>query len=94
VLDVAITDEAQAASYVRNIANPSSRPTLIYPSPVATAEVYLGTNTGGNGDRLRSIVQGAAGAQSFERTGWVKAVAGGEPDPGVLAALRSVWSTR
>jgi hypothetical protein len=90
-LDVAITAGAPATPYLTGVAASSNKPVLIYPSPVATAEIYLGTAGTANGRRLSAVIFSKTGTDALRAGGWVPAKQGGEPDPGVLAALRSLW---
>lgn len=66
---------------------------VIYPSPVASADVLLGTVPGKRADRLTEIVRGRESREALQRLGW-RAPAGsasGLPDAGLLAALRGTW---
>lgn len=94
--------EAEAAPAVaRSAANP--KPALLYPDPVATADVVLGTTDGRAAELLREVVAGPVGKRALAATGWH--VAGqplapgidptrslpdgsGLPSAGVLEALR------
>lgn len=80
------------------------KPTLLYPSPVATADVVLATGGGPAGRLLTELVSGEQGRRELAGNGW--RVAGevrsrgvaatpvlprgnGLPSPGLLAALRT-----
>jgi hypothetical protein len=94
--------EAEAApALARTATNP--KPALLYPDPVATADVVLGTTGGRAAELLREVVAGPVGKRALATTGW--RVAGeplapgidptrslpdgsGLPSAGVLEALR------
>lgn len=94
--------EAEAAPAVaRTAANP--KPALLYPDPVATADVVLGTTDGRAAELLREVVAGPVGKRALATTGWrvpgQPLAAGidptrtlpedsGLPSAGVLEALR------
>lgn len=94
--------EAEAAPAVaRSAANP--KPALLYPEPVTTADVVLGTTDGRAGELLREVVTGPVGRRAMAAGGWRVAgqplapgidparslpAASGLPSPGVLEALR------
>ena len=97
--------EAEAGPLVAASARPE-KPLLIYPSPVATADVVLGSVPGGPSRRLAELVRGEGGREALAATGWrvpgqpraagVAANPGlpagsGLPRPGTLAALRQAW---
>jgi hypothetical protein len=72
--------------------------TVIYPSPVATADVYLGTIGSKRGSRLAEILGGDVGRAALTKAGWTMSNAGLQPvsylpTPGLLAALRSKWAS-
>jgi hypothetical protein len=106
VEDALATTEAELISGLAGYAR-TPRPTLIYPSPVMTADLVLATVPGRAGERLRDAL-GDAVKKELPKQGWH--VSGGEgaggkgpvptaplppanglPDPGVLAALRNAW---
>ena len=68
--------------------------TVLYPAPMATADVVLATVPGDRGDRLRDTVTGTARDALFD-AGWDKPDAAGLPptdglpSPGLLDALRA-----
>lgn len=78
------------------------KPTLLYPSPVVTADVVLGTTGGRSAEVLTELVSGAVGRRALAEAGWhVRGEAlahglrpdplptqSGLPSPGVLDALR------
>jgi hypothetical protein len=97
------TVEADAAPVLAGSAR-QSKPLLLYPSPVTTADVVLATVPGRAGDRLRDVVPGAV-RDLLADHGW-RVVGGkpgtapvqpplpatsGMPDPGLLEALRQAW---
>jgi hypothetical protein len=67
---------------------------VLYPAPMATADVVLATVPGDRGDRLRDIVTGTA-RDALLHAGWDKPDAAGLPptdglpSPGLLDALRA-----
>jgi Bacterial extracellular solute-binding protein len=86
--------EAEVVPALNAYARPD-KPVLIYPSPVATADLVLAVVPGRAGERLRDIVGDMA--EELVDLGW-KPGAGpalpaddGLPEPGVLDALRQVW---
>jgi hypothetical protein len=102
-VDIVGTTEADAGPQIATAATPE-KPVVLYPRPVATADVVLapvaGTRVTGT---LRNLVEGA-GARALAETGWrvegEAPVAGidsavdlpptdGLPTPGVLEALRT-----
>lgn len=95
--------EAEAGPLLARSAR-AEKPQLIYPSPVATADVVLGTGRGRRADLLREVVAGGIGAKALASSGWrvdgqprargVPAAPAlpsnsGLPSPGVLEALRA-----
>lgn len=81
----------------------SPKPALLYPEPVATADVVLGTTGGRAAQLLRELVAGPAGKRALSASGWrvpgetlapgldpsrALPPASGLPSPGVLEALR------
>lgn len=99
--DAVGTLEAEAGPLLATASNKNVG--LLYPSPVATADVVLATTGGRAADLLTAIVSGAPGRRALARSGWrvagEPAAAGvpGEPElpaasnlpePGVLDALR------
>jgi hypothetical protein len=83
------------------------RLSIIYPSPLATADVVLAVPIGSDGeDRLRDLLESDEGASALAGAGWrvegLPTLDGvptepdlppdnGLPRPGVLQALRSLW---
>jgi hypothetical protein len=92
--DVVYTTEATAQSVLAGAANKNVA-TVLYPAPVTTANVELGTIA--NADRkktakLAKIVGGRAGAKALADAGWKPpSQQQGTTDPGILAALRVAW---
>lgn len=101
--DVVGTTEAEAGPLMAAAARPD-KPQLIYPSPVATADVVLATASGER-RRVAEVVEGDAGRAALAETGW--RVAGrarargvgddpalppsnGLPDAGVLETVRGL----
>jgi hypothetical protein len=97
--------EAQAGPLVASAARPD-KPLLIYPSPVATADVVLGSGPGGRSRRLADLVRAGAGQAALAATGWrvpgrprpagtgaapALPAGSGLPRPGTLDALRQAW---
>jgi len=95
--------EAEAGPALRTARVP--KPVLLYPSPVATADVVLATTDDRTGELLAELVSGANGRRALARSGWrvegERPVAGirGEialprtsnlPEPGVLQALSQI----
>lgn len=93
--------EAEAGPLLVGARN--AKPVLIYPSPVTTADVVLGTTGGRAGELLADLVSGPSGGRALAASGWrvegVSPVAGVRtsvqlpptsnlPEPGVLDALR------
>ncbi|MGI8685699.1 MAG: hypothetical protein ACR2MO_11550 [Acidimicrobiales bacterium] len=79
------------------------KPVLLYPEPVATADVVLATTDGRPGDRLAELVSGTTARRALADAGWrvegekpaagiktsvLLPPAGNLPAPGVLDALR------
>jgi hypothetical protein len=71
---------------------------VLYPSPMAVAEVVLAPTEGSSaGARLRDLLGSPAGAEALAAAGWQVAEPGtspvdpGLPRPGVLEALRERW---
>ena len=96
--------EAEAGPLVAASARPD-KPLLLYPAPVATADVVLGTPGGKAGQLLAEVVAGSEGRRALAAAGWRVPDEGrapgvpatpplppgsGLPAPGVLDALRSV----
>ncbi|MGH9282456.1 MAG: hypothetical protein ACRD0S_05915, partial [Acidimicrobiales bacterium] len=75
--------EAEAGPLLDRSARPE-KPDLLYPSPVATADVVLATATGRPAELLAELVAGAGGRVLAEE-GW--RVAGEDAAPGLDAAL-------
>ena len=70
---------------------------VIYPSPVATADVYLGTIDSDRAARLVELLEGELGTAALRRAGWkvddtslppVSFL----PTPGLLTVLRDRWA--
>ncbi len=105
--DAVGTTEAQAAPLLERSPARSSALTLLYPSPVATADVVLGLPAGRRAaERLASILRGPDGEAALAAGGWrvegQPAAPGipdqpalpsddGLPSAGALAALRQLW---
>ena len=96
--------EAEAGPLLARSARPE-KPELIYPAPVATADVVLGTVRGRRARLLTELVGEDVGRRALAAAGWrvqgqrrppgVPAApplppGSGLPDPGVLEALRQV----
>ncbi|MDP9070319.1 MAG: hypothetical protein M3N68_03350, partial [Actinomycetota bacterium] len=69
LLDAYAGLEAEAAPLVATSAQPD-KPLLIYPSPVATADVVLGSVPGPRSRRLAELVASRAGRMALATTGW------------------------
>jgi hypothetical protein len=100
--DAVGTLEAEAGPVLARSARPS-KPDLLYPAPVATADVVLATPAGRAADLLAELVEGSAGRRSLARAGWrvegqpradgipaepALPPSKGLPPPGLLSALR------
>lgn len=85
--------EAVAAPLLDRSAR-ADKPTAIYPSPMATADVVLGTVPGPAGELLVELVSGGTGRTALLRNGWRPAdapdAASALPAAGVLDAIREV----
>lgn len=71
-----------------------SEATVIYPSPVANADVVLGTTDTDRGRRLAEVVTAGPLRDDLVEAGW-KGPAGGStglPSPGLLSVLRDRWT--
>ncbi|HWC09857.1 MAG TPA: hypothetical protein VG455_01405, partial [Acidimicrobiales bacterium] len=100
--DAVGTTEAEAVPLVSNSARRDAL-TLLYPSPMATADVVLATAGGGGVSKpLRELVGGGEGRTALTDTGWrvgagnrpgmpPLAATSGLPSPGLLDALRGRW---
>lgn len=100
--DAVGTTEAEAVPLVSNSARRDAL-TLLYPSPMATADVVLATAGGGGVSKsLRELVRGGEGRTALTDTGWrvgagnrpgmpPLAATSGLPSPGLLDALRGRW---
>ena len=102
--DAVGTIEAEAGPLLfRSARDP--KPSLLYPDPVATADVVLGTTGGRAAELLGELVSGAVGRRALAGAGWrvrgEKLAPGipaglqlpdtsGLPSPGVLDALRKL----
>lgn len=104
--DAVATTEAEAGPSVATSARPD-KPVVIYPSPVATADVVLATGPGEPGRRLARAIDGDSGRAALARGGWrapgqppargipaqpLLPSTSGLPDAGVLDALRTLAS--
>ena len=67
---------------------------VIYPSPVASAEVVLGIADDRRGGRLLELLRDDAARKAFTDEGWRPPGTGpsGLPSPGLLSVLRSRWA--
>ena len=67
---------------------------VIYPSPVANADVVLGTAGTGRGKRLVELVTRASLGEDLVRAGWKapSSAASGLPSAGLLSVLRDRWT--
>ena len=100
--DAAGTTEAEAVPLVSRSARRDAL-TLLYPSPMATADVVLATvGGGGETSSLRELVRGDGGRAALGDTGWrvgsghrpdlpALPATSGLPSPGFLDALRGRW---
>ncbi len=94
--------EAEAGPLLARSAR-AEKPQLIYPAPMATADVVLSTGQGRRAELLSELVAGSIGAKALALSGWrvdgqphaqgVPAApalpsTSGLPSPGVLEALR------
>lgn len=92
--DVYAGTEAQIVKPVAASAR-ADKPELIYPSPVATADLVLAVAPGRAGERLRDVIDDLA--DELFKLGWKRPgdpslpADDGLPDAGVLDALRQVW---
>lgn len=101
--DAVGTIEAEAGPLLARTARPD-KPTVLYPSPVATADVVLGTAAGRAGQLLAELVAGSEGRRALAANGWrvpgearARGVPttpalppdSGLPSPGLLEALRA-----
>ncbi|MGH9176927.1 MAG: hypothetical protein ACRD0N_00015 [Acidimicrobiales bacterium] len=95
--------EAEAGPVLARSAR-AAKPDLLYPAPVATADVVLASPPGRLADLLAELVGGAVGRRSLAQAGWrvegqprVQGVpatpalppGNGLPSPGLLSALRT-----
>jgi hypothetical protein len=79
-VDIVGTTEADAGPQIATAATPE-KPLVLYPRPMATADVVLAPVAGSRvTDTLRDLVQGV-GARALAETGW--RVEGEDPPPGV-----------
>ncbi len=100
--DVVGALEAEAGPAIATAS--ATKPVLLYPSPVATADVVLATSDGGAGRRVAELLAGTAARRALAAAGWrvdgVPPAAGirtsvklpttsNLPEPDVLDALRS-----
>jgi hypothetical protein len=100
--DAAGTTEAEAGPLVAGSARREAL-TLLYPSPMATADVVLATaGEEDRGSSLRDLVRGGDGREALSDAGWrvgagnrpdapPLAASSGLPSPGLLDALRGRW---
>jgi hypothetical protein len=93
--DVVYTTEATALS-VKSSAADKNAATVLYPAPVTTANVELGTIATADRERvakLTRIVRGSAGTKALAGAGWKPpSESKGTTDPGILAGLRAAWN--
>ncbi len=104
--DLTGTTEAAAGPAIAR-SRDRDRLSIIYPSPLATADVVLATVIGSDGeDRLRDLLESDDGASALAAAGWrvdgLASIDGvpdqpglppdnGLPRAGVLQALRNLW---
>ncbi|MDQ1373537.1 MAG: hypothetical protein QOJ09_875 [Actinomycetota bacterium] len=96
LVDVVAGLEAQTLPTLQGAAR-ANEVTVIYPSPVVTADVVLGTVASKRATRLAELLEGKAGRDALQRAGWKVGSpslppTSGLPDPGLLAYLRGAWS--
>jgi hypothetical protein len=67
---------------------------VIYPAPVARADVVLGTSGSARSARLADLVREGGVAQALREAGWKTPGAGDAnlPSPGLLSVLRERWA--
>lgn len=102
--DAVATTEAEAGPLLE-ASRRDDEPRLFYPSPVATADVVLGSAAGRPAQLLAELVAGPEGRRALGAAGWrvpgatpaagvdaTRALPAGSglPSPGLLAALRGV----
>lgn len=102
--DAVATLEADAGPLLARSAR-AEKPQLLYPAPVATADVVLGTVPGRRAAQLAGVVAGPAGKRALAGAGWrvdgqppatgiartpALPATSGLPAPGVLEALRQM----
>ncbi|HEX2063256.1 MAG TPA: substrate-binding domain-containing protein, partial [Acidimicrobiales bacterium] len=101
--DVVGTTEAEGRALLAAAAR-SDKPVLLYPAPVATADLVLASSgSGPASQQLARLLRGEAGRQALARDGWrvgrgappagspPLAPGPGLPDAGVLQALLQAW---
>jgi hypothetical protein len=96
IVDAVAGLEAQMTPVLAAAAN-AGDVNVIYPSPVVTADVVLGTVASKRATRLAELLEGKAGRDALQRAGWKVGSpslppTSGLPDPGLLAYLRGAWS--
>lgn len=71
-----------------------SEATVIYPSPVANADVVIGTPDTDRGRRLAELVAAGPLRDDLVEQGWKRPAGGatGLPSPGLLSVLRDRWA--
>lgn len=98
-VQIFLTTEAHARAVLGG-GGSSERATLIYPSPVATADVLVAYAPDDAGSRARRAVADSDVARALGAAGWRLAGDGrapalpagsGQPSPGLLEALRQTW---
>jgi hypothetical protein len=95
IVDAVAGLEAQTTPILQGAAQ-AGQVSVIYPSPVVTADVVLGTVASKQSARLAELLEGKAGRDPLERAGWKVGSpslpkTSGLPDPGLLAYLRGAW---
>jgi hypothetical protein len=70
-------------------AAPERRPSLLYPSPVASADAVFGALAT---DRSRRLEQQVRTSKVLVKLGWQEGKGAGLPSPGFLDALRGAWA--
>ena len=100
--DVVGTTEAEGRTRLASAAR-SDKPVLLYPAPVATADVVLASVSGPASQRLGRLLRGRGAREALSEGGWrvggaapagtgpALAPDSGLPDAGVLQALLQAW---
>jgi hypothetical protein len=96
IADAAAGLEALALPIV-DVAAARDAVSVIYPSPVASADAYLGTVASDRGTRLADVLGHGVARDALVRAGWKFQDARLQPvsylpSPGLLGALRTEWS--